>query len=680
MAVLPEILAPVGGMEQLYAAVRCGADAVYLGTKHFNARRNAANFTEEEFADVVKYCHIRGVDVNVTINTMIYDDEMSQMEEAAELVASAGVDGVIIQDLAVLDLFRRKYPQIKRIASTQMAVHNRDGAKFVEDLGFDTLVLARELSKDEIRDIIENTSLSTEAFIHGAHCMSVSGMCYVSSMLGERSGNRGLCAQPCRLDWKCGDRDYVLSLKDLSLIHHVQELAEIGVDSFKIEGRMKRPEYVAAAVTACRKALHGEPYDENVLKDVFSRSGFTDGYFTGKRDATMFGVRTKDDVLSSGSILKDLKKLYEKEQQVIPVDIVFRIEGETLYVEMRDDRGNVATTELVGVEKAQKHSTTSLEVSNSLSKLGGTPFYARQTEVVIPEGVFLAASSINQMRRDAVAQLEELRGKRKECEKRKRFVSAETVTYPKGAREAWARFSNIEQLQLGSSFDRIIVPEWIINPENIDVMDPAKTIIELPAVIFPEDYAGLMVHMEELEKRGFRQLYVNNPYGIEIARRFSMEFHGGFGMNIANGIALNTMLSCGAMSQTVSMELSNKRIEALERPLPLSMIVYGKLPLMRFRNCPVRASIGCGKCLGKGQLKDRFGNTFQIECCDKRTSSLLNSVPIYIMDKRVPDIDIQIYWFTTETPAEIKNVIDTSEKGLIPDFKRTRGLYYREVM
>ena len=275
---MAEIMAPVGAQEQLLAAVRCGADAVYLGGKGFNARRNAANFDALDLAEAVKYCHQRGVRVYVTVNTVITDSEREELEREADHIAAAGADAVIIQDMATLRLFREKYPTIERYASTQTAVHNVDGAKYLESCGFHSIVLARELSLAEMEKICAATPLKAEAFVHGAHCMSLSGGCYLSAMLGGRSGNRGLCAQPCRLDWHCGGGDHVLSLKDMSLISHLREMTNAGVTTLKIEGRMKRPEYVAAAVTACKNALEGKPYDLKTLEAVFSRSGFTDGY------------------------------------------------------------------------------------------------------------------------------------------------------------------------------------------------------------------------------------------------------------------------------------------------------------------------------------------------------------------------------------------------------------------
>ena len=273
-----ELLAPAGSPEAVRAAVCAGADAIYLGYGRFNARRNAKNFTDEEFADAVDYCLLRGVRVFLTLNTLLTDRELPQWLHSLDAVAAAGVDGVLVQDLGLAKIIRQRYPTLPLHASTQMTIHNLAGARLLEEMGFAQVVLARELSKEEIAAICAGTSLRCEVFVHGALCMSVSGQCYLSSVLGERSGNRGRCAQPCRLDFKSHGRGYALSLKDLTLTDRLRELEALGVASFKIEGRLKRPEYVAAAVTACRQSLAGEVPDLETLQSVFSRSGFTDGY------------------------------------------------------------------------------------------------------------------------------------------------------------------------------------------------------------------------------------------------------------------------------------------------------------------------------------------------------------------------------------------------------------------
>ena len=324
----PEILAPVGGQEQLLAAVRSGADAVYFGLQSFNARRNAENFAGEGLKDTIAYCRAGNVKVYITVNILVKDGEISDMQKAVDTAAEAGADAIIVQDLAVARYIRDRWPGLSMFASTQMVCHNAEGVRELQKLGFKRVVLARELSLKEIKSVIDETGAETEVFVHGAHCMSVSGACYMSAMIGGRSGNRGLCAQPCRLDWQLNGKNYALSLKDLSYVEHMRELADAGVTSFKIEGRMKRAEYVAAAVTACRKSLAGEKPDMDTLRSVFSRSGFTDGHLTGKRGPSMFGTRTKEDVTAAAGVFKKLQAIYAKEPQTVPVDMELSVTRE----------------------------------------------------------------------------------------------------------------------------------------------------------------------------------------------------------------------------------------------------------------------------------------------------------------------------------------------------------------
>ena len=299
----PEILAPVGGSEQLDAAIRAGADAVYLGTQSFNARRNAANFSSDELPAVVSECHRAGVRVHVTFNTLLSDRELPAALAEIGKIAASGADAVIVQDPGAAKLFREYCPTLPLHASTQMTIHDAEGVLAARELGFSRVVLARELSLREIESIRKTApEIELEVFVHGALCVSLSGVCYLSAMLGGRSGNRGLCAGPCRLDFRSRGREYALSLKDLSAMDFLPELARIGVSSFKIEGRMKGPAYVAAAVHACREKLAGRDPDMDLLERVFSRSGFTSGYLTGKTDAGMFGRRTEEDEAASGEV------------------------------------------------------------------------------------------------------------------------------------------------------------------------------------------------------------------------------------------------------------------------------------------------------------------------------------------------------------------------------------------
>ncbi|MDE6580317.1 MAG: U32 family peptidase, partial [Ruminiclostridium sp.] len=305
-----EILAPCGNEESLNAALNSGADAVYLGLKSFSARRNAANFSGEELEKAVNTAHRQGVRVHVTLNTIVFDDEMSELEKTVEEISLAKADGVIVQDLGVVKKIKEVNPELRLHGSTQMTVTSASGAEFALKQGFSRVVLPRELSLEEIRNITSRVEIETEVFVHGALCVCLSGQCLLSAVIGGRSGNRGLCAQPCRLNYCCDDRDNVLSLKDLSLINDLRALEQAGVTSAKIEGRMKRPEYVAAAVYQCRLALRGEKADEKLLGKVFSRSGFTRGYFDGSF-SVMQGIRQKEDADGSSEALAQIRQLYK---------------------------------------------------------------------------------------------------------------------------------------------------------------------------------------------------------------------------------------------------------------------------------------------------------------------------------------------------------------------------------
>ena len=397
-----EILAPAGGEAQLRAAVTCGADAVYLGLRGFNARAGAENFAESTLAQTVGWCHARGVRVYVTLNTLITDRELPRWLQSLDAVAAAGADGVIVQDLGLAGVIRRRYPTLPLHASTQMSVHNLAGARQLEQLGFDWVVLARELTAAEIGAICSGTSLQCEVFVHGALCMSVSGQCYLSSMLGERSGNRGRCAQPCRLNFQSHGRSHALSLKDLTLTDRLRELESLGVASFKIEGRLKRPEYVAAAVTACRDSLEGRTPDLETLRSVFSRGGFTDGYYTGRRDLSMFGVRSREDTAATAEVLGRLAALTRNEVGHLPVDMALTLSPHAPASLCVTDGVHRITVTGEIPQKAISRATDEILARRALEKCGGTPFYLQRLECRIAPGLMLPLSALNRLRAAAL--------------------------------------------------------------------------------------------------------------------------------------------------------------------------------------------------------------------------------------------------------------------------------------
>ena len=676
---MPEILAPAGGMEQLVAAVRSGANAVYLGVQDFNARRNAANFDNETLPRAVSYCHARNVRVYVTVNIAVLDSEFGMLERSADMIAASGADAVIIQDLSVLRLFREKYPSIKRYASTQTAVHNVDGALFLRDAGFDSVVLARELTLDEMRAICSACGIKTEAFIHGAHCMSLSGACYLSSMIGGRSGNRGLCAQPCRLDWRCGSCDHVLSLKDMSLISHIKEMADAGVDSFKIEGRMKRPEYVSAAVTACKNALLGQEYDIDTLRAVFSRSGFTDGYLTGKRDASMFGYRTREDVTDASSVLGTIASGYRNESPLVPVGMDIVIDESRSELSVTD---GIRTVSAAGpVPQAARTKATDAEtVRNSLSKTGGTPFYAENIDTRITDGLFLPASELNSMRRNALDKLLDVRSAVVPHEAHP-FSFPGYVPYSSGKEmpELWGRFYDPGTIPGGCSLDRIIVPADKVTPDLIAGFGERLT-VQLPTALFPQDEPAMRERIISLKQAGAGSVWADNIYGIKLGNDLGMDVYGGFGLNITNSSAVSAMKELGLSALTVSFEISMKQVAGLGGDIPRGIVTYGNLPLMHYRNCPVRASIGCAACRERGSLTDRKDISFPVECCEKKFSTLLNSVPLHIAERDLRGLDFSLLWFTRETVADVREIISDFRSGKKTSRPRTSGLYYRELL
>ena len=411
-----EILAPAGGFDSVIAAVRSGADAVYVGGKSFSARASAQNFDFEQLRDAVRYCHIHGVKLYLTINTIVFDDEFEDLKQAVTEAARADVDALIVQNMGVARLAQRIAPDLPLHASTQMSVHTSSGVRALYELGFKRVVLAREMSREEIKKAAE-VPVELEVFVHGALCMSVSGQCYFSAMIGSRSGNRGACAQTCRLPFTVsnGKGKYALSLKDNSIIPYLNELEEIGVASAKIEGRMKRPEYVSAAVSACREQRDlGFVSDETaeLLRGVFSRTGFTDGYYTGRIGRGMFGTRTKDDVVSADDkLLSKIRAGYNKEVQNIPVTMEFTArlnENPTLKI---SDGGHTVTKQSdVICEQAQNVALSAEKCKAQLSKTGSTAYNVNEIYIEVDDDVSIPISALNSLRRECTDELDSLRG------------------------------------------------------------------------------------------------------------------------------------------------------------------------------------------------------------------------------------------------------------------------------
>ena len=688
----PEILAPAGSFDSLIAAVQCGADAVYLGGKGMNARRSAGNFDAEELRRAVEYCHLRDVKVYQTINIVMFQHETDEAIDTIRQAAEAGVDAVLTQDLAIARMVRECAPSLPIHASTQMSIHNIEGVRLCEELGFSRAVLARELTAGEIAAICAATPLEIEVFVHGALCMSVSGQCYLSSMIGGRSGNRGLCAQPCRLPFSAdGGGEYALSLKDLSLADRIGELTRMGVASLKIEGRMKRPEYVAAAVTAVRRAREGEPVDFETLRSVFSRSGFTKGYFDGKIDRKMFGRRQKEDVTSAAGVLGELEKLYAKENPLVPVTMGFTAgAGEAVVLTVRDRDGHAVTVTGEAPLLAEKKPTDADRARQNLAKTGGTPYYAEVIDCTIGPGLLVPASALNALRREA---LEELTARRSAVEPHPftdRVPRLADAPADRRKPKLRARVSAGQLTRrLAGYCDEFQVPL----EEAEDVLASGfvradQVIVEIPRILFDGAPKALEL-LRRAGELGVRRAWCGNLGAVTLAREAGLLPEGGYSLNITNAYALRECARLGLGACELSFELDLGEARRLDGGLAKGILAYGYLPLMALRNCPIQAAKGCRACRGYESLIDRKGVAFTVDCGAhdgrrREVSDLYNSVPLWLADRpeELRGFDFITLYFTRETPEVCERVAAAyaGEPGAYQPEARTRGLYYREVL
>lgn len=705
-----EILAPVGGPESLAPAVRCGADAVYLGAARFSARGSAQNFDREALAQAVAYCHARGVKVYLALNTLLRDEELSPALELAEYACFLPVDALIVQDLGLSRVLARCAPQLKRSASTQMSIHTPQGAMLCEALGFGRVVLSRECSADEIKEISAATAIELEAFAHGALCMSVSGQCWFSAVLGSRSGNRGLCAQPCRLPFSApGGTGHDLSLKDLSLVGRLRELWELGVTSAKIEGRMKRPEYVAAATSACCRSAAGEEVPSWLAEDlqaVFSRSGFTQGYFDGVRGRDMFGTRRKEDVEAAPAALKQLHELYRAERPSVAVKICFSAqEGQQSELTLRDREGHTVLVSGAAAQPALHVALSEQRCAEQLQKLGGTPFFAEECVCGLGENISLPASELNRMRREAVEQLIAMRAKkepvsfnRATCEQMlaEPFCGTDVScsTSPEHPRRTGEtapfrlHFASAEQIpQAGAGLEAVKRAEMIYlragtpTPELETLQKQGLRVgLELPRALFGCEEA-FRAQLQRAKSVGITDVWAGTLNAVALAQKEGFAVHGGFGLNVFNTQSMEQLRELGLRDTEASFELTQAQTAALGGALPRGMLVYGRLPLMLTRCCPLQNGRDCGHCDKNGALTDRKGITFPIRCFGG-ASEVLNSVPLFLLDRlrEVRNIDFVSIRFTVENSVEIGEILTQFPKNSRPEYDFTRGLAEKGVI
>ena len=691
-----ELLSPAGSPEAVIAAVQNGADAVYLGFGDYNARRGAKNFTGEEFEKAARYCRVRGCKVYATLNTLVNDREIEGAVRCARMAAKYGADGIIIQDVGLTRVLRDALPDLPLHASTQMSIHNLAGAEAAAQMGLTRVVLARELSLEQIRFITKNASVETEIFVHGALCFCHSGQCYMSALIGRRSGNRGMCAQPCRMQYSLGGRmdDYPLSLKDNCLISRLDEIEEAGVACIKIEGRMKRPEYTAIVTDIYHRAMkeHRQPTKEEMemLENAFSRNGFTQGYFDGDK-RNMFGVR--------GEPAEDVEKLFaatrrsygEGEMRRVPVHFytVCR-KDEPIRAIAFDDDGNKAVAEGPVPEKAKRQGLTDAYIVEQMYKTGGTPFHVVENKAQTDPGLYISAAEINEMRRSLIGTLSEKRGKAPE--RRGSSIpplpkSIPPVTDPKIIFQVRTEDQLSEELARLKP-DYLYVPAHLMK-EHFDLLKPftdngSTPVAVLPRVISDNQVQDMMSVLRELKDKGIHEALVGNLGHIFYARNAGMAVRGDFGLNMFNSFSLGVLKEAGLLSATASFELRLAQIKDLAKPIDTEIIVYGRLPLMVSDQCVIKESAGHCACQVPGQLADRMGSVFPVVKEYGCRNVIYNAHKLYLADKK-EDMYSAGLWglrmlFTTESGRECAEVA-RGYLGL-SDYKPnvlTRGLYYRGV-
>ena len=682
-----EILAPVGSEEMLHAAVFSGADAVYLGFSGFNARTGAGNFDADSLKEAVRFCHARGVKVHVALNTTVYGGELASLRDAIRAVAASGADAVICQDLAVATLIGKIAPQLPRHGSTQMSVHTLQGALELKELGFTRVVLARELSLPEVEHITRHCGIETECFVHGALCMCVSGQCYMSAFLGGRSGNRGSCAGPCRLPFEANalpegkpGRLHHLSLKDNSVIDKLNQLQAIGVASAKIEGRLRTPEYVAAAVSACLAGREGRAYDRDLLKNAFSRSGFTSGYLDGKIDGTMFGVRSEADAELTKKTLPALRELYRRERSRVPVRMKLEIEegGEKLTVTDADGNKAFAYGDFEP-QPARADPTESLK--RSLAKTGGTPFAAENIEVEMDEGPwFVPGSTVNELRREALDALL----KKREVLHPWPVQDVELEPLPQRTlpphRTLRARFERWDQVpeQALSGVEYLILP--IAQADRVPREWRGKTLLELPRVMFGKLEEDTARRVAATQDAGFAGYEVSNIAHLRLCRGLPMS--GGFGLNVTNQVAAQFYADNGLGSVLILPETKDSDISTIApthagKPVPTGVMVYGHMPLMVTRACPLQNIHDCAHCDQTGVLTDRKAKKFPVRC-GMGVRTIYNPVPIYMGDKPgALTVDYGVAYFTLESREEAAAILDNIRVHAPFEGDFTRGLYFK---
>ena len=680
-----ELLAPAGSPQALRSAVLNGADAVYLGSNEFSARDSAANFSDEQLYEAIRFCKLHMVKVFLAVNIMFLENEIENLMRLAAYACKIGVDGFIVSDIGAAALLKKHFPDVPIHASTQMTVHSLEGVRLLEGMGFTRVVLSRELSKEETEYISANCKAEIEVFVHGALCMSYSGKCLMSSMIGKRSGNRGKCAQPCRMQYTLeGAKGFLLSPRDLCLIDDVGDLINGGVTSLKIEGRMKSPEYVAVVTSSYRKAIDEGRVtleDKNRLKEIFCRGGeFTRAYYGGEKTKTILNTQLSNDDTgrtASEKLLKAAASTYREGAEIkkIPVNInVVSNKNEAVFEFFALDYNEKITAVMTDTP-----AILAQRLCDQLSKMGGTPFF---TDRVSVEGeIRLRISEVNEIRRAAIKLLTDKITKTEQkiqipfenkCKKVNKLCKKVNKTCKKMLIPCV--FDAGQAKALINKTEKMYVPLHIVN--DLDRTDGICAV--LPVIIKKEEKDSVYSDINRAKKRGIEYALCHSLDAVAIAKENELKIIAGAGLNIANSYSADEAIRFGAQRIMTSTEISLERIKTISEATDkeVEAIIYGRLPLMITENC-IMSGKKCSEC--QSEIKDRMGTLFPV----RRTgyscrNYIFNSRPIYIADKDYQGYGLKygILYFTTESPTECEQILDKYKNAGTYDGEFTRGYLF----
>ncbi len=663
-----ELLAPAGSFEALKAAVSAGADAVYFGGEVLNARMYSKNFTNSEIEEAAAYCRAFGVKTYLTLNTLVSDKELKEIPTFLENINRTAIDGVIVQDLGIARLMRACVPYLPIHASTQMTLHSLHGVQEAAKLGFSRVVVSRELPKSQLQYICQNAPVEIEAFIHGSLCMCYSGQCYLSSVIGGRSGNRGRCAQPCR---KVYENGYELSLKDLCMAQNFTSFLECGVHSLKIEGRMKSPAYVAGVVQVYRRLIdekrNATSKEIECLEALFSRNGFTNAYFQDAPSRQMFGIRTDSD--------KQRTKTAETEYIEPKIKIKMRFcaqKDKSMRLSIQGS-GKKATVEGEVPSLAERTETTVELCKKQLLKLGGTKFEAEDIDCVVEAGIFIPVAALNRLRRACVEALEEALN----AVVPRPFIK-KPLPYTDTLQQNKIIFycQTMEQARkVGKYADEIWLPLFKIK-ENVY----GKTCAVLPPILFDRDEPAVEEKMLELREEGICSAVCSNIGQFPICRKVGYEIIGGVGLNVYNAAAIQALAEMGVKSAVLSFEANTAQIRDMKRCIQTNIIVYGRYPVMTIENCIMKNRDACIMYNGYGELRDETGRSFPVFCTYPHRNIIYNAIPLYMGDKKdeLPEGG-RIFLFTTESGAEAEKIWNMYQNGEALKESFTRGFFRKKI-